>query len=329
MKSKNLLYLLMLVAFLFFNTACSSDDDTNPIVPTPSVNEAEVLVQYLEQTGDFINTAAPAMIKASDVYNNILTQKNQYIIDIRSAADFAAGHIEGAVNVTTADLLTHYKNNNLSGKEVVVIACYSGQTAGWATTLLRLTGNTNVFDLKFGMSSWNAAFASKWQNALSNAKAGDMVTTPAAKNTAGDLPTLTTGATEGAAILEARVNALLQEGFSPATISNTALFTNLANYYIVNYWETTHYDWGHISGAVQYTPKADLKLAAALKTLPTNKPVVIYCYTGQTSAHVAAYLRILGYDAKSLLYGVNAMAYDNMPGTKFTESEIHDYPFVQ
>jgi outer membrane biogenesis lipoprotein LolB len=48
MKTKNLLYLLMLVAFLF--TACSKDEDKNPIEPTPTVNEAEVLVQYLEQT---------------------------------------------------------------------------------------------------------------------------------------------------------------------------------------------------------------------------------------------------------------------------------------
>ncbi|MBZ0181837.1 MAG: rhodanese-like domain-containing protein [Melioribacteraceae bacterium] len=327
MKTKNLLYLLMLVAFLF--TACSKDEDKNPIEPTPTVNEAEVLVQYLEQTGDFVNTAAPAMISATDVYNNILTDKSQYIIDIRAAADFAAGHIEGAVNVAAADLVTHYASNNLGSYEKVVIACYTGQTAGWGTTILRVLGHNNVFDLKFGMCSWNQAFASRWQNSIGNGKAADMVTTPTNKNAAGELPELNTGATEGADILEARIAALLQEGFSPATISNATLYTNLSNYYIVNYWSPEHYATGHIEGAVQYTPKETLKLAADLKTLPTDKPVVVYCYTGQTSAHVAAYLRLLGYDAKSLLFGMNAMSYDNMPGTKFTSADVKDYPFVQ
>jgi rhodanese-related sulfurtransferase len=57
---------------------------------------------------------------------------------------------------------------------------------------------------------------------------------------------------------------------------------------------------------------------------------IIYCYTGQTSAHVAAYLRVLGYDAKSLVFGVNAMAHGTMPGTTFQEdTEVHDYPLVQ
>ena len=67
-----------------------------------------------------------------------------------------------------------------------------------------------------------------------------------------------------------------------------------------------------------------------LNTLPTDKSVVVYCYTGQTSAHVAGYLRVLGYDAKSMLFGVNGMAWDNMPGTRFVEeTEVHDYPLVQ
>jgi len=45
---------------------------------------------------------------------------------------------------------------------------------------------------------------------------------------------------------------------------------------------------------------------------------------------VAAYLKLLGYDAKTLLYGVNGMAYDNMPANKFVaDTEIHDYELVK
>lgn len=329
MKLRNLIYLLLILPFLFFQTGCSSDDE-NPLEPTPTVNEAEVLVKYLEANGDFINTTAPAMIKASDVYADLLASANIAVIDIRSATDFATGHIDGAVNVTTANLLDYYKNNNLSAKAKVVIACYSGQTAGWATSLLRLAGYTNVYDLKWGMSSWNSQFKASWANSIGNGRAAEFVTTAAAKNAAGEMPTLSTGKTTGAEILEARIAAVLAEGFGAAKIDNGTLYTNLSNYYIVNYWGQTDYDWGHIAGAVQYTPKVDLKFDASLKTLPTDKTVVVYCYTGQTSAHVAPFLKVLGYDAKTLLFGVNAMSFDTMPGTKFIEAtEVHEYPVVQ
>ena len=72
-----------------------------------------------------------------------------------------------------------------------------------------------------------------------------------------------------------------------------------------------HYDWGHINGAIQYTPKTSLLLDADLKTLPTDKTIVVYCYTGQTSAHVASYLRVLGYDAYTLTFGMNKLFNDN------------------
>jgi len=74
-----------------------------------------------------------------------------------------------------------------------------------------------------------------------------------------------------------------------------------------------------------------MKLAVDLKTLPTNKPIVAYCYTGQNSSFLAAYLRLLGYDVKSLLFGVNGLAYDNMAAagmTIFDDTQIMGYDYV-
>jgi rhodanese-related sulfurtransferase len=326
---KKLFYYLLIIPILFLSTNCS-DDSTSP---KTEVNEAEVLATYLEVNGDFINTSAPATKTAVDVNNAVLANDASWaVIDIRSASDYANGHIKGAVNVTLKDIVTYYEANNLSSKGTVVIACYSGQTAGYATCLLRLLGYSNTYDLLFGMSSWNSATASYWSNAISNGKASDLVTTETAKNAAGNLPTLSTGKTTGAEILRARVEALLGTAapFDDIKLSNTSLFSDLSSYYIVNYWSATDYATGHIPGAVQYTPKADLKLAASLKTLPTNKKVVVYCYTGTTSSFVATYLKVLGYDAKTLLYGMNGMAHDTMPGKKFDPTaDVHDYELVQ
>ncbi len=83
---------------------------------------------------------------------------------------------------------------------------------------------------------------------------------------------------------------------------------------------------------MQYTPKESLKLSADLKSLPTDKPIVVYCYTGQTSAYVAAYLRLLGYDARSLMFGANSMMYDIMVSKAMTvwkATEIKGYTYEQ
>ncbi|MCF8262260.1 MAG: hypothetical protein K9J12_15915 [Melioribacteraceae bacterium] len=325
MQLRKMYYLLLILPLIIFNTACEDENTNEPV----AINEAQVLVEYMEDNGDFINTAAPAMIVSSDVYANILASTDQVILDIRSAADFANGHIQGAVNVTTANILDYYETNNLDSKSVVVIACYSGQTAGWATGLLRLLGYDNVKDLKWGMSSWNSATSGSWVNSIGNSRSTSLVTTATAKAAVGNLPTLNTGKTTGADILRERVQTVLTEGFDGAKVTNSDVFTNSSNYYIVNYWSEDHYNWGHIPGAIQYTPGSSLKLDADLKTLPTDQTVAVYCYTGQTSAHVAAYLRVVGYDAKSIVYGVNGMSYDAMPGTKFVESsEVRDYALV-
>lgn len=326
--------MLFILLTVFVVSSCKKDED-----PAPVVNESEVLAGYLESTNsplgkDYVNTDMPSIMAASEV--KTLNQTNQvYIIDIRSATDFATGHIQNAHNVALADLLTHVKTVDLTPYTKVAIVCYTGQTAGFGACLLRLMGYEKVFSMKWGMCSWNADFATSWQNAVANgnAYATQFTATPTNKGPLGGMPVLSTGKTTGQEILEARVAALLAEGYTPAKIDNKTMFDNLANYYIINYWPADQYaDPGHVPGAMQYTPKASIKLAVDLKTLPTNKPIIAYCYTGQTSSFLAAYLRLLGYDAKSLLFGTNGMIYNIMVDkgmTVFKDDQIMGYEYVQ
>lgn len=321
---------------MFVFSGCKKDDEIVVVTP-PIVNESEVLATYLESTNsplgkDFVNTDMPTIMPAIDVYT--LNQTNQvYIIDIRTAADFATGHIQNAVNVPFANLLTHIKSVNLTTFTKVAIVCYTGQTAAYGASLLRMLGYDKVFSMKWGMCSWNDFFATKWNSAISNMYTTQFTATSTNKGNLGSLPVLSTGKTTGQEILEARVNALLAEGFTPASVTSATIFGGLTNYYIVNYWPANQYaNPGHITGAMQYTPKQSIKLAVDLKTLPTNKTVAVYCYTGQTSAFLVAYLRLLGYDAKTILYGANGMIYDLMVTnsmTTFSTTEIKGYTYVQ
>lgn len=322
------IFLLSIFAFI----GCSKDDN----VVDPQINESEVLVQYLEANGDFINTAAPAMITAEEIKTQISVDASKiHIIDLRSPADFSAGHIAGAVNIELEKLRQHFMSINPSSYTKIAIVCYTGQTASYGASLLRLLGYNNVFALKWGMASWHSDFKGKWTSKLSNARATQFVADETAKGPAGSYPTINTGKKTGKEILEARVDELLAKGYTEATITHDEVFSKLTSFYIVNYWPKDQYlDPGHIPGAMQYTPKADLKSTTFLKTLPTNKTVVLYCYTGQTSSFLSAYLRLLGYDARSIMFGANAMIYDLMKAkdkgfTYWKDTECKDYDYVK
>ena len=228
-------------------------------------------------------------------------------------------------------------NPAASSYGTIVIACYSGQTAAFVTGAVRAIGYKNVKSLKWGMSSWHSDFGASWANNRSNVRATQFVTGASpAMNAAGSLPVLTTTKTTGAEIATARVKEVLTAGFGAGSITNANLYLNLSGHYIVNFWPKALYEsTGHVDGAINYDPVATPFLSTTLlKTLPTNKPVVLYCYTGQTSAYLSGYLRVLGYDARSLLFGANGMIFDKMVSDKVAnafvpETEIKNYDYVK
>ncbi len=314
---KNYAVLLLILPLLVFTQACSDDDD-DPV--TPTTQESALLLAELEgANGDYLNTACPAIVTAQMVYENVTGPDTWYVIDIRAADAYASGHVPGAVNVTRADLLTHAAANDIASKEKVVIVCYSGQSAAWSTAILRMSGYTNVFSMKYGMSSWHPDFDTISSKTGSD-YLGQFIKDPApAKPAAGDLPEINTGLSTGAEILAARVAAVHADDYGAAATSASTVFAAPDQYFILNYWGDGDYTGiGHFPGAYQYTPKVDLSSSTFLKTLPTDKTIAVYCYTGQTSANVAAILRVLGYDAKSVSFGTQGMIWQDMKAANKT-----------
>ena len=331
MKRFPSLILIVIPLFLFIN-GCSKDDD-NPVQP-PVLTESEKLVQALERTdGGYLNTICPAIIDAKLVHEDIGGAKKFHVIDVRAAADYALGHIEGAVNVPIANILTYMTTITASSYDKIVIVCYTGQSAAFTTSILQMAGYANAYSMKFGMSSWNPNF-DRITSKLNSQYVSQFVDTDYPKAAAGSLPTISTGLSDGTAILKLRVDSVLAQSYSKVSIDAATVMANPSNYCIVNYWPASDYTLcKHIPGAIQYTPKADLKLSTFLKTLPTDKTIVVYCYTGQTSANVATILRVLGYDAKSLSYGTNGMIWQTMKDnakTRFEQSnDCNDFATVK
>jgi rhodanese-related sulfurtransferase len=260
----------------------------------------ETLTTYLKSNsmdiGNIISNADGAKFVMGAPADGDVSSK--WVMDIRSAETFAAGHIEGAHNVAFGDILTAAA----SADKPVLVVCYTGQTACYATSLLRLYGYESAQALKWGMSGWNAAFDS-WSAKCKDLTTDNNWTIDATAAGSFEAPSWTSSTTDGAALLQERVEAVVAAGFK--TASNADVLANPGNYYVNNFFSEAHYTgFGHVAGAVRVNP---ISIDECDKLDPDGK-VVTYCYTGQTSAVITAYLNVIGFEAYSLTFGINGMA---------------------
>lgn len=318
---KKLFLLMLSLSVVFLYVACDKDDD--PTAPEP-INEFSLVTEIGDLYVSNYTTAGGlgVNIGIADVFpvlNDGNTSNDPYIIDWRSAADFATGHIKGAVNMTLGSLVDKIADGTIKKDKKILNVCYTGQTASYATSILNLLG-FEAQNLLFGMcgvttdSTINGT--RNWVNQIASDEFATQLTgTVTTSATEYEFPVLTTGKETGEEIIMERAKVGTA---SWGKISAADVFANPGNFFIINYWPQAEYENpGHIPGAVCFPPKTSLLSDAMLKNLPTDKTIVIYCYTGQTSAQMTAYLQILGYDAKSLLYGMNGFAYNSMTKSKY------------
>ena len=125
-----------------------------PLVATGKANLAEVLIAR----GDAVEMADRAVSMTAEQVQAALTDSNPandpFIVDTRLPADYAKGHIKGAVSIPAATL---YQAGNLAklplGRRIVTVD-YNGQTAIGASYLLSILGY-NARGLQFGMMGWS------------------------------------------------------------------------------------------------------------------------------------------------------------------------------
>ena len=334
--SFNLIGIFIITSLLFVSCKQEKTAEDKKIIETEKVaiNEFEVLANYLKNNGDFINSKTiPAMITSKEVYENLDNEKYK-IIDTRKSEDFTKGHIKNAINISAKDMISQFENMSTDSYDKIVMVCYSGQSSSYVTSIMRLLGYNNVFAMKAGMSSWNKNLAKEyWSKNISNNFSDQLEEVPNDKSAKGAHPTLKTGQTKGKDILKVRAQEALNTPYKSLLVKAPELFKNSAHYYIVNYWPEARYNAGHIPSSIQYTPKKSLSISTDLYTLPTDKEIVTYCYTGQNAAFVTAYLNILGYNAKALAYGANSFMNTEMKNKEddwhaFSSKKIANYKVV-
>jgi rhodanese-related sulfurtransferase len=318
MLKNALLPLLVLAMAMMVVVGCDEDNPSKPA----TVNEFELVADvtdaylstYVTKSGAGVNVAITAvfdLLTDSDVSND------PFIIDYRSAAHYSSKHIKGAVNIALGDLITKIDDGTIPTNKKIVNVCYTGQTSSVATAVLNMLG-FDAQSLSFGMCSVDVTIveANRWVNQIA-ADERTLVTDASTTTTTHDFPILSTAKATAEEIIKAQFVA--NSVASAWSVSANDVWDNPANYFVVNYWPAAEYlNPGHIPGSFQFEQKTSLLSTSTLNLLPTDKTIVVYCYTGQTSAQVVAALRLLGYNAKSLTYGVNGFAYNSLTKSKYT-----------
>lgn len=78
--------------------------------------------------------------------------KEAILIDIRTPAEYRAGHIPGVVNIPLDEL--ERRIGEIPRDKKVVLICRTGNRSAQGTKLLRNKGMNNVFNSTGGMSTW-------------------------------------------------------------------------------------------------------------------------------------------------------------------------------
>jgi len=87
----------------------------------------------------------------------LMNREDALLIDVRSVAEFASGHILGARSIPLADLERRAGELDKRKDKPVIVYCNAGNASGSAVALLRRRGFGNVVNLSGGFGAWQQA----------------------------------------------------------------------------------------------------------------------------------------------------------------------------
>ena len=78
------------------------------------------------------------------------------VLDVRTAAEYAEGHVPGALNIPHTELATRIAELSAAQSSDIVVYCRSGNRTAQALTVLDAAGFKRLFHLKGDYTRWSA-----------------------------------------------------------------------------------------------------------------------------------------------------------------------------
>lgn len=131
----------------------------NPMVLKPLIGSGLPL-QWLTSVpffGDAVLAADAAQIAPIDLKTELDRSPDSFILlDVRTTAEFKAGHLKGAIHIPVRDIESGEKLDavrSLIGNKKLIVYCHSGQRSNRAIAKLK-TANITATNLTGGIVEW-------------------------------------------------------------------------------------------------------------------------------------------------------------------------------
>jgi len=213
------------------------------------------------------------------------------LVDVRTPEEYAEGYIKGAVNVNFKKRTFPDYINAIAKDKPVAVYCRSANRSGKAAIIMQSLGFKNVYDLDGGVKAWKAAskvFVKDENKA--NKKLQE---------------TLKKGALKGKAVV-GKSHQIGVEEFNKLAKSGKVT--------VVDVRKADEYASGFIEGAINVDWKNRHFAENALKTITNDKPVAIYCRSGNRATRAMYAMAALGFtEVYNLEHGMKSWNKANMP----------------
>lgn len=90
-------------------------------------------------------------------FSSVVATAGTTVIDVRTPAEFAAGHLDGAVNIDVQGADFDAQIAALPKDGTYAVYCHSGRRSADATSKMADAGFTEVYNLDGGVQAWAAA----------------------------------------------------------------------------------------------------------------------------------------------------------------------------
>ncbi|MHC1760648.1 MAG: rhodanese-like domain-containing protein [Negativicutes bacterium] len=298
--NKKLVTWVALLVLVVFAAGCGSSPapapapkPAAPAASAPAIDKAAVTKEaawdgYKKVLADVSGKTFPLdPVKAKELLTG--NESKYLVIDLRSAEDYAKGHVKGAVNIPLGQLPQNL--DKLPMDKTLMLYCYSGQTSSMVMVPLKYYGYKvvsisrgfpSVEKAGFAVDTTAVAFAPVAAKAPADPKVG------AAQAGLKDVLDVLTKqfAAKNLIVPGKDVKALVDAGAD--------------KYHIVDLRAADDYAKGYVKGAVSVPL---VNLADAMKSFPKDKTIVLYCYSGQTAAMATVPLKAEGFKLISISTG--------------------------
>jgi rhodanese-related sulfurtransferase len=98
-----------------------------------------------------------SFLSPSSAIRMMNNHEDALILDVRTAADYKAGHIKGARNIPLSELDSAIAGMSEDKNKPVLVYCNSGNTVNRAIKALKKAGFEQVNNLEGGIAAWKEA----------------------------------------------------------------------------------------------------------------------------------------------------------------------------